>query len=191
MEELKEMVKTLEGAGIETLKDLTPKIMEKIKEVGYVEVMTDPNLKDIIPKMREQMANIDIEELVPLASVVIQTLFEGMSVLIENSEEAKEELEDMEDTKINLTVPELDTSIFIQIEGGKFKAGSGLVEEPDLTVLIDKEPFVKLLQGQSDMMSAYMAGDIKLEGEIAKVMALRSLFEIFADEYGIDIGIGV
>ncbi|MFX0139643.1 MAG: hypothetical protein ACFFDN_38745 [Candidatus Hodarchaeota archaeon] len=59
--------------------------MEKIKEIGYIEVMTDPNLKDLIPKMREQMASIDIEELVPLANVVIQTLFEGMSILIENS----------------------------------------------------------------------------------------------------------
>ena len=191
MEELKEIVKTLEGADVETLKDLTPKIMEKIKEVGYVEVMTDPNLKDLIPKMREKMASIDIEELVPLANVVIPTLFEGMSILIENSEEAKEELEDMDDIKINLTVPELDTSIFIKIEGGKFKAGSGLVEEPDLTILIGKEAFIKLLQGQSDMMSAYMAGEIKLEGDMVKVMALGSLFEIFADEYGIDIGIGV
>lgn len=190
MEELKEMVKSLEGADVETLKELTPKIMVKIKEVGYVEVMTDPDLKDFIPKMREQMANIDIEELVPLANVVIPTLFEGMSVLIENSEEAKEELEDMDDMKINMTVPELDTSIYIQVEGGKFKAGSGLVEEPDLTVLIGKETFVKLLQGQSDMMSAYMAGDIKLEGEMAKVMALRPLFGIFADEYGIEVGFG-
>ena len=59
--------------------------MEKIKEIGYVQVMTDPNLKDLIPKMREQMASIDIEELIPLANVVIQTLFEGMSILIENS----------------------------------------------------------------------------------------------------------
>ena len=59
--------------------------MEKIKEIGCIEVMKDPNLKDLIPKKKKQMASIDIEELVPLANVVIQTLFEGMSILIENS----------------------------------------------------------------------------------------------------------
>lgn len=190
MEELKEMINSLEGADVDTLKDLIPKIIEKIKEIGFVAVMKDQDLKEFMPKMREQMANVDIEELVPLANVVMPTFFEGMTELIENSEEAKEELGDMDDMKIMMTVPDLDIAMFMQIEGGKFKAGSGQVDEPDLTISINKETFLKQMQGQSDMMSAYMSGDIKMEGEMAKAMALRPLLEILSDEYGMDIGFG-
>ena len=190
MEELRKMVKGLEGADAAKLKEEIPKVMAKIKEIGFVEVVKDEELKDFMPKMREQMASIDVEELVPLANVVMPTFFEGMAELIENSEEAKEELEDMDDMKMQMSVPDLDVHMFMVIEEGKFKAGTGKVDEPDLLITINKNTFLQQMQGESDMMSAYMSGDIKLEGEIAKVMALRPLFEILADEYGIEMGLG-
>ncbi len=188
MEDLKKMLKDLEGADAAKLLEVIPKVMSKIKEIGFVEVVKNEDLKDFMPAIREQMANVDVEQLIPLASVVMPTFFEGMAELIENSEEAKEELEDMDDMKMQMSVPDLDVHMYMVVKDTKFSAGTGKVEDPDLVVEINKDTFLKQMQGESDMMSAYMSGDIKLVGEIAKIMALRPLFEILGEEYGIDMG---
>ncbi|MHA1301263.1 MAG: SCP2 sterol-binding domain-containing protein [Candidatus Helarchaeota archaeon] len=191
MEELKNMVKGLEGADAAKLKEEIPKIMEKIKNIGFVEVVKDDELKDFMPKLRDQMANVDIEELVPLAKVVMPTFFEGMQELIEASEDAKEELEDMDDMALMMQVPDLDVYMYMRVTDGKFSAGSGKIDDADLTITINKETFLKQMQGEGDMMSAYMSGEIKMEGEMAKAMALRPLLEVLADEYGIEMGMGM
>ncbi len=191
MQDLKNMVKQLEGADVNKLKDLVPKIMNKIKEVGFIEVVKDDELKEFIPKMREQMANIDIEELVPLAKVVMPTIFEGMSQLLAASEEAQDELEDQDDMAVQMQAPDLDVYVYMKIEEGKFSAGEGKIDDADLKITISKETFLKMMQGESNIMEAYMSGDVKAEGELAKAMALRPLLEIIADEYGLDLGIGM
>ncbi len=190
MEDLKKMVKGLEGADAAKLKEDIPKIMAKIKEVGFIKVVQDEELKEFMPKMREQMANVDIEELVPLAKVVMPTFFEGMAELIAASEDAQEELEDMDDMAMQMQVPDLDVYMYMKIADGKFSAGAGKTDDPDLTITINKDTFLKQMQGESDMMSAYMSGEIKMEGEMAKAMALRPLFEVLADEYGFEAGLG-
>ncbi|MHA1380069.1 MAG: SCP2 sterol-binding domain-containing protein [Candidatus Helarchaeota archaeon] len=191
MEELRNMVKGLEGADAAKLKEDIPKIMAKIKEIGFVEVVKDEELKDFMPKMREQMANVDLDELVPLAKVVMPTFFEGMQELIEASEEAKEELEDIDDMSMMMQVPELDVYMYMKIIDGKFSAGAEKIDDADLTITINKDTFLKQMQGEGDMMSAYMSGEIKMEGEMAKAMALRPLIEVLADEYGIEMGMGM
>ncbi|MHA1786419.1 MAG: SCP2 sterol-binding domain-containing protein [Candidatus Helarchaeota archaeon] len=45
-----------------------------------------------------------------------------------------------------------------------------------------------LLTGEVDTASAYMAGDIKIVGEMAKAMALRSILEIVGEELGLEMG---
>ena len=191
MEDLKNMVKGLEGADAAKLKEDIPKIMDKIKEVGFVKVAQDDELKDFMPKLRDQMANVDIDELVPLAKVVMPTLFDGMQQLIDASEEAKEELEDLDDMAMLMQVPDLDVYMYMRIVDGKFTAGTEKIDDADLTITINKETFLKQMQGEGDMMSAYMSGEIKMEGEMAKAMALRPLLEVLADEYGMDLGMGM
>ncbi|NVM31629.1 MAG: SCP2 sterol-binding domain-containing protein [Candidatus Helarchaeota archaeon] len=190
MDELREMVKSIGDADAAKLKDLIPKIMNKIKEVGFVKVVRDEELKTFMPKMREKMAEIDVEELIPLANVVMPTFFEGMTELFAASEEAQEELEDMDDMKMQMSSPDLDVYMFITVEDGKLTAGSGKLDDPDVSIIINKETFLKQMQGESDMVSSYMSGDIKIEGEMAKVMALRPLFEVLSDEYDLEMGFG-
>ena len=39
------------------------------------------------------------------------------------------------------------------------------------------------------LAGAYMSGDVKLEGDIAKAMAFRGLLEIFSEQFGLEIAV--
>jgi len=188
MEELKTMVEALEEADIEQLIEDIPKVMEKVKSIGFVKVLEDEELKDFMEVMLDKMKTVDVEKLVPLANVIMPSFFEGMEDLIENSEEAKEELEDMEDMRLQISIPELDVYMFMIIEGGKIKAGSGKIDDPEATLSIDKKTFLELIKGSKDLMSGYMSGGMSYDGQLNKALALNTLFEIITDEYELDLG---
>ena len=190
MEELKELVKGLEDADADKLIELVPQIMDKVKEVGFVQVVQDDELKDFLPNLREKMGEIDIEQLVPLAKVFLPSIFGGLQELIENSTDAKEELANMENMRLQVAVPDLDVYIFMIIEDGKLTAGDGQIDDPELKLTMDKAAFIEQMQGKGNLVNAYMGGQVQLEGPIQKAMAMNTLFEVIADEYDMDIGLG-
>ena len=51
MEELRNLIGTLADAGEDEVVENIPKIMEKIKEVGFLKVVEDEDLKDFLPEM--------------------------------------------------------------------------------------------------------------------------------------------
>jgi putative sterol carrier protein len=187
MEDLKNMVKSLDGADAAKLKEDIPKIMDKVKEIGFVEVIRDDDLKDFIPELTKQITTIPVDDLIPLAKVLMPAFFEGMAELLENSEEAMEEIEEMESMKLMMEVPALDIKIFLQVEDGKFSAGMGDVEGADLTITIQKDTFLQLMSGEVNMMNAYLGGGMSAEGTITKALALQTLFEILVDEYDFEM----
>ena len=135
------------------------------------------------------MGDIDIEVLVPLSKIVMPTLIEGMSELLANSEEAQEEMEDMEDVSVEISVPTIDMYLNMSIKDGKFTGGEGKLPDAELKLGMKKSAFLNLLQNEGDLVSAYMGGDVTLEGPLNKAMSLQSLFEILSDEYDFDLGI--
>jgi putative sterol carrier protein len=188
MEELKELLNALPDADDDKVLADIPKMMSIIKELGFVKVMEDEDMKDFLPEIQERMTNIDIEKLVPLAKVIMPGFFEGMTELVENSEEATEELEDMEDMRLMISVPELDVHMFMIIEGGKFTGGADKIDNAEMKIEVKKDTFLNLMRGEVDLVSAYMAGGMSMEGPLNKAMQLQSLFEVIADEYDMDIG---
>jgi len=189
MEELKGLVEKIPDASPEQLVEDIPKMMALVKEVGFLQVVQDEDLKDFIEDMREKMGDIDIEALVPLSKIVMPTLIEGMSELLANSEEAQEELEDMEDVSVEVAIPSIDMYIFMKIVDGKFTGGEGALPDAELKLGMKKSAFLSMLQGEGDLVSAYMSGDVTLEGPLNKAMTLQSLMEILSDEYDFDLGI--
>jgi putative sterol carrier protein len=188
MEELKEMLNGLKDAADDKVIADIPKMMEIVKKEGFVKVVQDEDLKDFLPDIQERMGTIDLEKLVPLAKVLMPAFFEGMTELVENSEEAKEELEDMEDMRLLISVPELDVHMFMIIEEGKFKGGAEKIDNPELKIEVKKDTFLNLMRSETDIVSAYMSGGVSMEGPLNKAMQLQSLFEAIADEYDFDIG---
>lgn len=187
MEDLKNMIKSLEGGDVAKLKEVVPNIMVKVKEVGFVKVIQDDDLKDFIPELTKQIAGMPSDDLIPLAKVVMPAFFEGMAELLENSEEAMEEIEEMEDMKLMMEVPTMDIKIFIRVDDGKFTAGMGAIEGADLTITIEQDTFLQLMSGEVNMMNAYLGGGMTAEGTITKALALQSLFEILVDEYDFEM----
>jgi len=189
MEELKNWLDSMEDAEDDQVVADIPVMMEKIKEIGFLKVIQDEELKDFLPDIMERMGRIDLEKLVPLAEVILPTFFEGMHELVENSEEAQEELEDMDDMRLLISVPELDVHLFMIVEDGKFSGGAEKIDNADMMITVEKDTFLNLMRGETELVSAYMAGGMTMEGQLNKAMQLQSLFEAVSDEYDFDIGL--
>ena len=190
MEDIRALVRGLEDADADKLVNDIPIIMQKIKGVGFVEVVRDDELKDFLPIMRERMGDVDVDKLIPVAKVLMPTFFEGLADLIDASEEAKEELEDMEDMSIQLSVPDIDVYLYMVLKDKKFTAGIGKIDDAELRLTMNKEVFLEQMKGEGSLVNAYMAGAVSLEGPLNKAMAMNTLFEVIADEYDLDIGFG-
>ncbi|MHC1591969.1 MAG: SCP2 sterol-binding domain-containing protein [Candidatus Helarchaeales archaeon] len=104
-----------------------------------------------------------------------------------SNEDLQEELEDQEDVIIAMEVPGV-VAAYMEIKDGKLTAAEGMPDNPTVTVQMNEDVATGLLTGEVDTASAYMAGDIKIVGEMAKAMALRSILEIVGEELGLDMG---
>ncbi len=190
MEELKEMVKKFETASTDDVIEMVPNILEKVKEVGFLKMVQDDELKDFIPNMREKLGEMEMDKVVPLAGVVLPSIFDGLSELIEASDEAKDQVKDMEDMKVQLSVPDLNVNLYVSLIGGKFSAGSGKIPDAELVLTMDKNSFLETMTGKGNLVNSYLAGQVQLEGPIQKAMALNSLLEVISDVYDLDLSLG-
>jgi len=101
------------------------------------------------------------------------------------SEDLQDELEDTDDVKIQFDV--IDTvKAWIKVEDHKLTAGTGEVDDPDVTLQMTEDTGRGMFTGETDAASAYMQGDLKIIGEMAKAMKLRALIEIVAEELDIE-----
>ena len=104
-----------------------------------------------------------------------------------SNEDLQDELEDQDDVVIMMEVPGM-VAAYMEIKDGKLTAGEGAHDNPTVTVQMNEDIAGGLLTGEVDTASAYMAGDIKIVGEMAKAMALRSILEIVGEELGLEMG---
>ncbi|TFF87634.1 MAG: SCP2 sterol-binding domain-containing protein [Promethearchaeota archaeon] len=135
------------------------------------------------------MGNIeDVKKLIDDGAFEAENLPVFLGALQElagDSEDLEDELEDTEDVKIQFDV--IDTiKAWIKIEDHKLTAGEGEVDDPDVTLQMDEATGRGMFTGETDAASAYMQGDLKIVGEMAKAMKLRALIEIVAEELDIE-----
>ncbi|MHA1268311.1 MAG: SCP2 sterol-binding domain-containing protein [Candidatus Helarchaeota archaeon] len=186
LDEYKKLVKELEE---DLSVDKILKVIEMTESVGFLNLVKDDDLKDFLPSMREKIGELSADDLKKIIPKFLPVMFKGMQELLEASEEAQEELEDIDDMSILISVPDMNINIFMKIEDGKFSAGEGDIEDPSLKIKMAEETFMKMATGDLDAMQAYMSGEVQLEGDMTKAMALRPLLDVLADEYDFDIGL--
>jgi putative sterol carrier protein len=116
----------------------------------------------------------------------LPTFLKALEEISESNEDLKDELEDTEDVVIQFNVPGV-VQAYIEIKDGKLKASKGTKDDADVTLEMTEEVGKNLFTGETDAASAYMAGDLKIIGEMAKAMKLRSLIEIAGEEFGFEI----
>jgi len=112
-------------------------------------------------------------------------IYEFVKQLSFENEELKEELEDMNvfSTQIIITDPEF--KCWVKLGEGNFDYGKGETSNPSYTLSCKQEIMGGMMQGDIDSTSAYMAGDITVEGNLQDAMAysefLRRAMEISRD----------
>ncbi len=113
------------------------------------------------------------------ASDVKDTLkvYELFKQVAEENEDLKEELEDM-DITIQMNITDADAKFWLKAKEGTLEFGEGDVENPSFTFSAKKEIGAGMLFGEVDATSAYMAGDITVEGNLQDAMAFQEIIEL-------------
>lgn len=95
-------------------------------------------------------------------------------------EELQEELEDF-DGKIQWKIASFKG--YQVIDEGKYSfVMDEEIDDPDLTMIIESAETAKgFFSGEVDGTSAYMSGDLKIEGDLQLAMSFGSLAEFIAD----------
>lgn len=79
------------------------------------------------------------------------------------------------DLQLNLTVTDGSDEVNMALNGGNLERGS--IEGASTTLIVPKDLAYKLFieQDQSAAMQGFMSGQIKVEGDMSKMMAMQSV----------------
>ncbi|MGM0470511.1 MAG: SCP2 sterol-binding domain-containing protein [Promethearchaeati archaeon] len=97
--------------------------------------------------------------------------------IAEEMEDLKEELEDM-DIAVQMILTDADKKMWVKASEGNLEFGEGEIDNPSFTFSATKEVGLGMLFGEVDATSAYMAGDITVEGNLQDAMAFQEIIEL-------------
>ena len=107
--------------------------------------------------------------------------FMEIAVEIANSsEDVAEEIEGM-NKKFQFDLGG-SADFWLKVETGKASSGQGKIEKPDCTLILTDENMAKMISGQLDGTSAYMAGELQIQGSLADAQKFATILEIIHDE---------
>ncbi|MFX1344371.1 MAG: SCP2 sterol-binding domain-containing protein [Promethearchaeota archaeon] len=110
---------------------------------------------------------------------VIGKTLEFMKQISGENEDLKEELEDME-IAIQLVFTDADKKFWLTVKEGDLDYGEGDIDNPSFTLSSTLEVGAGIVMGEVDATSAYMAGDITVEGNLQDAMAFQEYFTGFS-----------
>ena len=109
-------------------------------------------------------------------------VFEFIKQISTENEDLKEELEDM-DIAIQMVISDADKKFWLTVKEGDLDFGDGEVDNPSFTMSSNLEVGAGILMGEVDATSAYMAGDITVEGNLQDAMAFQEIIELALEAY--------
>ncbi|MCK4381089.1 MAG: SCP2 sterol-binding domain-containing protein [Candidatus Lokiarchaeota archaeon] len=112
----------------------------------------------------------------------VMLMYEFTKQISLENEDLKEELEDM-DIAISQILTDIDKKYWLTVKEGKLDFGEGDVENPSFTMSSTLEVGAGILMGEVDATSAYMAGDITVEGNLQDAMAFQEIIELALEAY--------
>ncbi len=98
-------------------------------------------------------------------------IFELMKQASAEIDDLKEELEDIDQFVGQMVAEDKDFKWWVKIGDGAFDYGEGAAEDPSFTMSANWETMSGLMSGEVDGTSAYMSGDLKIEGNLQDTMA--------------------
>lgn len=113
-------------------------------------------------------------------------IFEALAEFAAQDSEVQEVISTTDDMKINFKIRDTDIAANMVIEGGKLSAGKGEVADADAVVEMIADVATKMVIGETEALrEAYMSGDVTIEGDMSKLMALRPIMDIVREKTGI------
>ncbi|MHA1276423.1 MAG: SCP2 sterol-binding domain-containing protein [Candidatus Helarchaeota archaeon] len=116
--------------------------------------------------------------------VMVYIMGKGLEELAKLDEEFQEEIEDFE-AILQWKIGD-DVSMYLEIEDGKITAHLDAEhDDPTVTFIVDDHAKGReILSGEIDGTSAYMSGDLKMEGDMQSGMRMGQLGEYLQEALG-------
>jgi putative sterol carrier protein len=135
--------------------------------------MVDEALIEKLKKLRESADAADKKE-------AVATLFEVFKQAAQEDEDLKEEVEDA-DLCMQFRISDSGDAFWISARDGEINFGEG--DGPDVTVTMSatQETMTGILSREVDATSAYMGGDLQIEGSLQDAMAFGEIAELAAE----------
>ena len=134
--------------------------------------MVDENLLKELKEIREKGVSKPSDAL---------KMYAVFKQLAEESEDLKEELEDV-DITTQIVVTDADYKYWIKMGDGKLDYGEGEAEDPNVTMSATGAIWAGLGSGELDSTSAYMSGDLQIEGNLQDAIAYGEVISIAGEE---------
>jgi putative sterol carrier protein len=102
--------------------------------------------------------------------------------LAEVSDYLKEEIEDM-NISVQMVITDKDKKFWVKVKEGDMEYGEGELDDPSFTFSSDFKTGAGMLFGEVDATSAYMAGDITVEGNLQDAMSFQEIIELALEAF--------
>ncbi|MHA2035324.1 MAG: SCP2 sterol-binding domain-containing protein [Candidatus Hodarchaeales archaeon] len=113
-------------------------------------------------------------------------MYEFMKQLAEENEELKEELEDIDTIVVQQEVTDKDYKYWIKFGEGAVAYAEGASDEASVTMKASQSTWTGMSSGEIDSTSAYMSGDLVIEGNLQDAIAYGEILGL-AMELGADL----
>lgn len=99
-----------------------------------------------------------------------------------SDEDFQDEFEDLNKTYAFIISDKPESEhMWIKIENGKFTAGNGKLDPVDLAFTCDAKCAAGMISGGVDSNTAFMKGELKLDGAISDGMKFQNIMALFRD----------
>ena len=139
--------------------------------------MVDANLIKDLKSMREKGPGAPADAL---------KMYEFMKQLAAENEELKEELEDIDTIIVQQEVTDINFVYWIKFGEGTVEYAEGASDDATVTMKAAQTTWAGLSSGEIDSTSAYMSGDLVIEGNLQDAIAYGEILGL-AMELGADI----
>ncbi len=124
--------------------------------------MVDENLVNELKEMRSKGPGQPSDAL---------KMYEFIKQLAAENEELKEELEDMDKMVVQMEVTDVDYKYWVSFGEGEVNYGEGVSDDATVTMKAAGATWTGLSSGEIDSTSAYMSGDLVIEGNLQDAIA--------------------
>ena len=135
--------------------------------------MVDQNLINELKEMREKGASQPSDAL---------KMYEFVKQVAEESEDLREDLEDIDLMTVQLVVTDADYKYWVKLGEGKVDYGEGEADDASVTMSAAGGTWAGLSSGEIDSTSAYMSGDLVIEGNLQDAIAYGEVLSIAMEE---------